>query len=394
MDPVTHGLSGAVLARAVIPSNSDERITRTARWTLFLGSIFPDIDVIANPFDPDHFATIRFHRSVTHSLVCLPVWAFLFALLAARFCRRRGIAAPRRSVLGVLFGTGIALHILFDCITSFGTMVWSPISWTRVQWDWTFIVDLALTGVLMFFLLLSWIAERAERQKLRAVWMLSLMSVLVGAYATGSYAMEKPMPAWAAAAVLVLAALPVMIAFLGGRLPLAARGWCWVAVLATAAYLGMNAWAHANALERVRNYSATAKVQMSQIAAIPLPPNLTEWQGLVRTPESVYGWKISLADPPGTPIAAAVVPAMSGEACPQTLWAIPQVRVWMRFARFPVVVCGHKAGNETAEFTDLRFERPALRSDVKPGRERPIPFTWRITFTDGGRVLTAGWVIR
>ena len=206
--------------------------------------------------------------------------------------------------------------------------------------------------------------------------------------------MEKPMPAWTAAAVLVLAALPLMVAFLGGRLPLAARSWCWVGIVATAAYLGMNAWAHANALERVRNYSAAAKVQVSEIAAIPLPPNLAEWQGLARTAESVYGWKISLADPPGTPIAASVAPAMSGEACPATLWAIPQVRAWLRFARFPVVVCGHEAGGETAEFTDLRFERPALRPNVGPGRERPIPFTWRITFADNGRVLAAGWVIR
>lgn len=393
MDTITHGLSGAVLARAILPNNAGERVTRTARWTLFLGSIFPDIDVVANPFDPDHFGTIRIHRSVTHSLVCLPVWACLFALLAAWFCRWRGIAAPRRGVLGALFGIGIGLHILFDCITSFGTMVWSPISWTRVEWDWTFIVDLALTGILLFFLLLSWVADRAERQTRRAVWMLALMSGLVGAYALGSYMLKQPMPAWVAAAVLVLAALPLLVALLGGRMPLAARSWCCAGVLATAAYLGMNAWAHARALERVQDYAAAANVKVLEVAAIPLPPNLGEWQGLARTAENVYQWKISLADAPGTPLAAAVFPAVSGEACPPTLWAIPQVHVWLRFARFPVVVCGHEAGGDTAEFTDLRFERPALRADVRPGRERPIPFTWRVRFDGGGHVLSEGWAL-
>ena len=391
MDPITHGLSGAVLARVVVPSHLDERLSRTARWTMILGSIFPDIDVVANPFDPDHFATIRIHRSVTHSLVCLPVWACLFALLAAWFCRRRGISAPRRGMLGVLFGTGIALHILFDCITSFGTMVWSPISWTRVEWDWTFIADLALTGVLLFFLLLSWVVQRAERQTQRAVWMLALMSVLVGAYAAGSYTMEKPMPAWGAAAVLALAALPLMAAVRGGRVPLAARSWCCAGILATVGYLGMDAWAHAQALERVRENAAAVNAKVVQMAAIPLPPNLAEWQGLARTAESVYQWKISLANPPGTPSAASVVPAVRGEACPPALWTIPQVHAWLRFARFPVVVCGHAIGGETAEFTDLRFERPALGADATLARKRPIPFTWRVTFDGGGRVLSEGW---
>src|SRR5208282_2980162 len=175
MDPVTHALSGAVLAGAILPNYEDEQAGRTARWTIILGAIFPDIDVLADPFDPDHFGTIRIHRSVTHSLVCLPVWALLFALLAGWYCRRRGIAAPPRRILGVLFGLGIALHILFDCITSFGTMVWSPISWTRVEWDWTFIIDLTLMGVLLFFLLLSWVAAGGERRRRRAVWMLVRM---------------------------------------------------------------------------------------------------------------------------------------------------------------------------------------------------------------------------
>jgi len=81
MDPVTHGLSGALAARAFLPRLRDERTLSAARWAVLLGSIFPDIDVLAKPFDPDDFATIRVHRSLTHSLVCLPVWAFLLALL-------------------------------------------------------------------------------------------------------------------------------------------------------------------------------------------------------------------------------------------------------------------------------------------------------------------------
>ncbi len=393
MDPITHGLSGAVLARAVIPNHPDERITRTARWALILGSIFPDIDVIASPFDPDHFATIRIHRSVTHSLVCLPVWACLFALLAAWYCRRRGIPSPPRAKLGVLFGVGIGLHILFDCITSFGTMVWSPILWTRVEWDWTFIVDLALTGVLLFFLLSSWIAERAEGQRRRAVWMFVLMSALVAAYSWGSSALGRPTPVWVAAAVLGISLLPFTVTIFSRPFPFTTRIWCCLGIFATAAYLGMDAWAHGRAMQRVRSYAAAANLTLRETAAIPLPPNWNEWQGLARTEVSVYQWRISLADSPGTIPTSSVTPTLSGESCPPNLWTIPQVRAWSRFARFPVVACGHTADARTAEFMDLRFERPALSAEGRPGGERPIPFTWRVTFDSRGRVLSERWVI-
>lgn len=394
MDPITHGLSGAVMARAILPGNADERLSRTARWALVLGSIFPDIDIVANPFDPDQFATIRIHRSVTHSLVCLPVWAVLFALFAAWFCRWRGISAPRRGVLGLLFGAGIGLHILFDCITTFGTMIWSPISWTRVEWDWTFIIDLALTGILLFFLLLSWVAAGGERSTSRALWMLALMSVLVGAEALGSYAFAMPMPPWITAVAMLAAATPLAITLFGGRVPLAARSWCCIGVLATAAYLAADAWAHSRAMERVRQYSAAERLEVMDAAAIPLPPNLNVWHGFARTAESVHQWTFSLADPPNAPLAASAVPAVSGDACPAALWTIPQVRAWLHFARIPVVICGHAAGVETAEFADLRFARPPLRNDWRRAPDGPVSFTWRVIFTEGGKVIAQGWVIR
>jgi len=393
MDPVTHALSGAVMAGAILPNPTNEQADRTARWSLILGAVFPDIDVLANPFDPDHFGTIRIHRGVTHSLVCMPVWAFLFALLAAWFCRRRGIAAPRRSILGLLFGGGIALHILFDCITSFGTMVWSPISWTRIEWDWTFIIDLALTGILLFFLLISWVAGAEKQRAKRAAWMLGLMGALLGTYVLGSNALQQPAPVRVLAGVLVLAALPLVVTLSGARLPLSARTWCCIGLLATAGYLSIDAWAHARAMARVREYAAAAHLQVTDAVAIPLPPNLTRWQGFARTPEDVHPWNISLARPPGSDRAASIIPEVSGTPCRSVSWRIPQVRAWLHFVRIPVVVCGSAPEGGTAEFTDLRFERPALGGPSREGQQRPIPFTWRVTFSPSGRVLSEGWVL-
>ncbi|HVN09399.1 MAG TPA: metal-dependent hydrolase [Patescibacteria group bacterium] len=393
MDPVTHALSGAVLARAIVPGAATEKQVRTARWTLVLGAIFPDIDVFANSFDPDHFGTIRIHRGVTHSLVCLPVWAFLFALLAAWFCRRRGIAAPPRSILGLLFGVGIALHILFDCITSFGTMVWSPISWTRVEWDWTFIIDLSLTGVLLFFLLISWVAAEGKNRTRHAAFMFVLMGVLVGLYALASSALQQPAPAWVLAGILAVSVLPLVLALAGKGLALSPRAWCCIGLVATSLYLGSNAWAHAHALDRVRECAAAGHLAITDAAAIPMPPNLNHWQGFARTADSVHQWSISLAQSPNAGFAATAVPAWSGAPCPPVLWTIPQVRAWLHFARIPVVSCSLASGGNSAEFTDLRFERPSFAGEENTGRRRPISFTWRVTFSPAGRVLSEGWVL-
>ena len=394
MDPITHALSGAVFARAFVPESPDASVARTTRWALVLGSIFPDIDIIAKPFVPDDFSTIRFHRSLTHSLVCLPVWAVLFALGAMWFCRRRGIPAPRPSTLGVAFGVGIALHILFDCITSFGTMAWSPLSWRRLQWDWTFILDLSLTGVLLFFLLISWVAEGTQHRIRRATLMLVLISALMAVYALTSYDLGRPAPVSSVACVVVLAALPLIAAWSRRSLALTASAWCRAGVLATAAYLGMNAWAHARALEQVRVYAAVAHLDVIEAAAIPLPPNLNFWQGFVRTGSGMYEWTISLASPPAVPLPTSITPLVSGAGCPPVLWTIPQVNTWMRFARFPVVVCSQAPDGQAAEFVDLRFRRPELRWGVGDGNSRPIPFTWRVTFDVAGHVLTEGWVTR
>jgi membrane-bound metal-dependent hydrolase YbcI (DUF457 family) len=392
MDPITHALSGAIASRAFLPASGDPQTTRTTRWVVILGAIFPDIDVIAKPFVPGDFATIRFHRSLTHSFVCLPVWAVLFALLAAWFCRRRNIPAPGRVALAVAFGAGIALHIFFDCITSFGTMIWSPISWKRVELDWTFIVDLALTGILLFFLLISWVAEQEQHRKSRAAVMLALMAALVGLFAFGSYALDHPLPVWTEAIALAASALPLAAASMGRPLRQSPQSWCRLGVLAVAAYLSMDASAHHRAVERVRQYVAAQRLDVNEVAAIPLPPNLTMWQGFASSADFVHEWTFSLSAPPYATAAYTDTPVVTGQ-CPPVLWRIAQVQIWMGFAQFPVVTCDQASANHTAQFTDLRFRRPTFRWGPSPST-RPMPFTWRVTFDDKGQVIDQAWVTR
>jgi membrane-bound metal-dependent hydrolase YbcI (DUF457 family) len=156
MDTLTHGLAGALLARA-LPSTGDEALDRTlARreaWVGFAAAMFPDADVLLSPFSAEFYITQ--HRAFTHSFVTLPAWVVVLTLIASiRLSPALGPpGAPGRRTavkrLGVVVALGLASHILLDWITSWGTMFLSPISSARFALDWTFILDAALTGLLV-----------------------------------------------------------------------------------------------------------------------------------------------------------------------------------------------------------------------------------------------------
>lgn len=183
MDTLTHGLAGALLARS-LPSTGDEdldrRLARREAWAGFLVAMFPDADVFVSPFSAEFYITQ--HRALTHSFVTLPAWVVaLTALAALRLSRELGPpgSASRRVAIGRL-GAVVALalvsHILLDWITSWGTMFLSPLSWTRYTLDWTFIVDLVLSGLLVFGLAGVYVVSRRSFPRSRTAARASLLA--------------------------------------------------------------------------------------------------------------------------------------------------------------------------------------------------------------------------
>ena len=76
MDTLTHGLAGALVARALPGTGDaarDRRLARREAWLGFCAAMFPDADVLVSPFSPEFYITQ--HRALTHSFVMLPAWA-------------------------------------------------------------------------------------------------------------------------------------------------------------------------------------------------------------------------------------------------------------------------------------------------------------------------------
>jgi inner membrane protein len=156
MDTLTHALSGALLARATAPKDAPPRSVPRRVAAGFFAAAAPDLDFVLAFVSPVLY--LEQHRGPTHSIVLLPFWALLLAWALAKILRE-----PRgwRALYGVS-ALGLAAHILGDLITSFGTIVFAPLSDARYGWGTTFIIDLWFSGIILAGLVAAmfWRASR------------------------------------------------------------------------------------------------------------------------------------------------------------------------------------------------------------------------------------------
>ena len=158
MDTITHALSGALIARAVAPSQTRPGAPTTRELVMAgtVAAVFPDTDILTTLVSPLTYLTL--HRGVTHSFLLLPLWTLPLALLMGLATRK--LPAWRSYLLVCALGVGI--HILGDWITSFGTMFLAPLSRARFALGTTFIIDLVFTGILVAGLLASLLWRRSR----------------------------------------------------------------------------------------------------------------------------------------------------------------------------------------------------------------------------------------
>jgi len=150
MDPLTHALSGAALARAV----PGQPLPRAKVILLISLAMAPDADFVLK-FISDALY-LEYHRGVTHSILMLPLWTWLVHSMLPN----RRSAEP---LMPWLIGLTLAMHILLDLITSFGTMILAPVSDWRAALDLVFIIDPLFTACLALPLILMLIWKSKAR---------------------------------------------------------------------------------------------------------------------------------------------------------------------------------------------------------------------------------------
>jgi len=401
MDTITHGIAGALIAKAAFrgqdmlaakPVNRQRIIT----WSLMLGAIFPDSDVFREFFSHNDLLILTWHRSITHSLVCLPIFAVVLAALTRRFVRWRKWESPSFAALTGIYAVGILSHILMDLITSFGTMIWSPVKWSRPAWDLVFIIDFTFSGILLIPQILAWVYRKPEGLRRRALASWLVLAVATLAVADIGVVIGAPLSMRGIlAAIVVLAAAFLLPAIRNAGLRARLATWNLAGLLLSLGYIGVTVYAHHVALGRVDNFSSSLHLDAQSRGALPFPPSLWHWDGLVLTPHGVYELRLNLGEPTRVQAAGTVPDAASAltyrfypDAPPnpyiEAAKRLPEVRTVLWFARFPVTRF-HKEGAEAiVEISDLRFPQ------MKPGR--PSSFTYRVRFGPDGAVISQGWV--
>ncbi len=347
MDTLSHGLAGSVLSRA----STDRPEARAAFWVGAIAAMVPDLDVV---FISSRIDYLRDHRSWTHSFVVLPLLALAIALLVKAFLRRTPLSA-----LWFFAALGLASHILFDWITSFGIMFWTPVSRHRYSLDWVFILDPVFSTIVVASLILA-LLFRSRARRITAVGSLLLLlyvgfCALVHARALAAWRRVDPLPAGAKAAVMPQFLSPFR--WLG----LADRG-----DAIDVAFFDIGPFARG--------------------VADPQPPK--RWSEVLRSLSDFYppperATVRRYEKPPPSPALAAAR-------------GLPDWEIYLAFARFPLETVEPEPNGDTSVYVqDLRFlpwfAGPWER-DTDEGGFRRQPFVYRVRLDPSLRVVERGFV--
>ena len=397
MDTITHGIAGALIGKAVFrgedmfasrPMNRGRLIT----WSLMIGAIFPDSDVLRDFFSRDPLLIVTWHRSITHSLVLLPLWALLLALLTRWFASKLKWEAPSFAALAGIYAIGILSHILLDLVTTFGTMIWSPLAWSRPAWDLIFIVDFTLTAILLVPQFIAWVYSQPEKMKRRAlgIWLVFLPAPFLISKIGGN--VGAPISdAVTLSAIVILTACFLLPARRGWGLKVSCENWNRAGFAGVLVYVALTLYGHHTALARIRKFAELYPLQVQSIGALPLPPSLWHWDGLVLTDRGVYEMRMDLSDKPASDTELLTrehhyYPDAPANSYIEVAKRLPEVQKVLWFSRFPVTRF-HKEGDvAVVEIADIRFA--SFR------RDRPAGFTYRVRFGADGNVLSKGWATR
>jgi hypothetical protein len=322
----------------------------------------------------------------------LPLWVLLLAAVTRAFANSRKWETPSFTALTTIYAVGILSHILLDLVTSFGTMIWSPLAWSRPAWDFVFIVDFTLTGIFLVPQLLAWVYSHPERVKPRAAgmwlvflpapWLIARIGQRVGAPISRNVVLS---------AMLIFAALFLLPALRGWGLKIRHANWNRAGFVAALFYVACTVYAHHAAYARIQKFAELGHLQVASIGALPLPPSLWHWDGLIRTDRGVYELRMDLSDKAASDTELLTrehhyYPDAHPNSYIDAARRLPEVQKVLWFARFPVTYFHKESDVAVVEISDIRF--------VQTRRDRPASFTYRVRFGPDGNVLSKGWVAR
>lgn len=250
MEPVTHFLTGACIARAGL-----NRKTAYATLAAVLAAEAADLDIVWTLGGP--VEELKHHRGITHTFVAAPVVAGVVVGLIALLHlwqdqrRQRKLATiklepgapipdrlqPKTIHWGWLYGTALIAalsHLLLDWTNNYGVRPFFPFNPRWYAGSFVFIAEPVLWALLLLALVMPWLFGLADRE--------------IGAR----------------------------------RNPFRGRGWAIFALAGMVVLWGWRWSEHAHALALVQN-AQIASAPVKRMAAEPYPVNPFRWHVIVET---------------------------------------------------------------------------------------------------------------
>ncbi len=179
MDPITHGLLGAVTAQL----GFRQKTGRDATWVAAATAMLPDLDLFLSPLlamtgaevgGPDN---VLGHRGLSHSILFAPLLALPVAALwwklrqpkrepepesadSTSFQPRSAKKSPPFWLLYLCVFVAAVVHPLLDWCTSYGTQIFAPLSNRRYALDAIPIIDIIYTLLLALTLVGCYIVRK------------------------------------------------------------------------------------------------------------------------------------------------------------------------------------------------------------------------------------------
>jgi inner membrane protein len=230
MEPVTHFLTGACLARA--------GFNRKAAYTtlaMTLAAEAPDLDVLWAFRGP--VAGFQHHRGITHTFIAAPVIALVtvgVVWLIHKIRKKPTKVPPRWGLLWCFALIADLSHLLLDFTNNYGLRPFFPFNPRWYSWDIVFIFEPLLFLALLLALVMPWLFGLADRE--------------IGAR----------------------------------RVKFRGRGWAIAALIFTALLYVVRNAEHAHAINLVRN-SSVISAPILRVSAEPEPINPFLWYTVIET---------------------------------------------------------------------------------------------------------------
>jgi inner membrane protein len=322
MEPVTHFLTGATLARAGF-----NRKTALATVTMTLAAEAADIDVLA--YLKGSAAGFIQHRGLTHTFLAIPFIAaivvgliWMIDTLWQRRRRARNQQSPPKRRWGLLYLfaciAGLS-HILLDFTNNYGVRPFYPFSRQWYAWDIVFIIEPLILAVLFAALVLP--------------SLFGLVGQEIGVRQRGPRG----------------------------------RGAAIAALLFIVALWGVRDFEHRRALAALDAIEFQGEPS-TRAAAFPYMVNPFQWAGVAETPTAFISMQVDSLRPevdPGNKAQTYYKPETSKvtEAARETDLG----RAYVEWARFPLIEAEHLTEPTPADlvhFTDVRFLYPDGRRHI------------------------------